>query len=170
MKEFTDFKTVTLLETKEVGKWQEFWVKEKDSQRPNSSFDMCSKSGYFWEAVAKAGLRDKILSDGVKGLRLKWGLRGPNWEIIEFVDSMDKPIKDGIIKTYIPLMYNNKQVGVTDGDGNISFTDKQIFKKLIENQPIYISSCKAGTVDENGNVKVTKHIEDVIVKNKNNDL
>ncbi len=63
------------------GKWMEFWFEETGTTPALLSFDLCSKTGYVWDAVEKAGIEKDVCLNGLKGRKIKWVLKGQNWEI-----------------------------------------------------------------------------------------
>lgn len=59
------------------GKWIEFWTGDNDSEK----WDMCSKTGYFYEALEKANMYDYFQKNGCKGIKITWEKWGGSWEI-----------------------------------------------------------------------------------------
>jgi len=53
------------------GKWVEYWFVEKPLEG-RMSFDACSKGYMLWNAIDKAGIYDEVVSNGLKGRKMKW--------------------------------------------------------------------------------------------------
>jgi hypothetical protein len=77
----------TIQKVKFDGKWVEFWYEENENDNgvADRDYDISSKAGYLWEAIEKAGIYDEVISNGLKGKKLKWEKIGYNYEIKEFV-------------------------------------------------------------------------------------
>lgn len=76
-------KITTIEKINFVGKWVEFWFEENHetiSGRPDG-FHGSSKLWKLHKLIDEAELADHIANNGLKGMKLEWEFRSPNWEL-----------------------------------------------------------------------------------------
>lgn len=80
-----DEKILTIKKVNFTGKWVELWFHEDhETIVPEAdSYHLSSKAYRLWEAVERAGIDNEISNKGFEGLKVRWKLIGPNWEIDE---------------------------------------------------------------------------------------
>lgn len=76
---------VTINRVEFKGKWVEFWFTDSPEDMHNGSYNASSKSYKLIDAIERAGLYDEVMSNGLRGKRLKWEKIGNNYEIVDFV-------------------------------------------------------------------------------------
>ncbi len=87
---------LTIVKVHFTGKWVEFWFQAKFEYATNS-YHLSYKAGYLWEAIEKADIYDDVVSNGLRGKKIKWKQLGPNWEIDSFVKtSLPQSLDNGI--------------------------------------------------------------------------
>lgn len=74
-------KFLTISRVNYTGKWVEFWFEEGAVLEINLSFHGCSKAGRLNQMISDSGLYNRVMQEGLKGLRTKWQKEGPNWEL-----------------------------------------------------------------------------------------